>query len=411
MRILISGQTYHPALNGQAVFTVHLAEGLAQAGHQVLVIAPSDVRQAYCVSRSQLRVEKLAAAPFGRGLGDVYLNLPAGRQVSRLFGEFQPDIVHIQDHYPLCRAVLAAGRRRRIAVVGTNHFLPENILHYLKMPRWASRPLTYLAWRWVLDVYNRVDVATTPTETAASILRRQYPRPPVYPISCGVDLAQFRPDGRVDGAALRRRYGLAEDRTLFLFVGRLDQEKRLEVLLRAMACLDRADVQLAIAGRGRHAGVLHALAQELNLDHRVVFTGFVPAEDLPGLLNSADIFAMPSEAELQSIATLEALACGRPVLAANARALPELVKNGINGYLFEPGNHHEAARRMSQLADERRRWAEMGAASLATARLHSVEGTVRRYEELYRYALELRRGASNVRSQESGVRSQTSDRE
>jgi glycosyltransferase involved in cell wall biosynthesis len=377
----------------------------------VLVIAPSDVRQAYCVSRSQLRVEKLAAAPFGRGLGDVYLNLPAGRQVSRLFGEFQPDIVHIQDHYPLCRAVLAAGRRRRIAVVGTNHFLPENILHYLKMPRWASRPLTYLAWRWVLDVYNRVDVATTPTETAASILRRQHPRPPVYPISCGVDLAQFRPDGRVDAAALRRRYGLAEDRTLFLFVGRLDQEKRLEVLLRAMACLDRADVQLAIAGRGRHAGVLHALAQELNLDHRVVFTGFVPAEDLPGLLNSADIFAMPSEAELQSIATLEALACGRPVLAANARALPELVKNGINGYLFEPGNHHEAARRMSQLADERRRWAEMGAASLATARLHSVEGTVRRYEELYRYALELRRRASNVRSQESGVRSQTSDRE
>jgi glycosyltransferase involved in cell wall biosynthesis len=105
------------------------------------------------------------------------------------------------------------------------------------------------------------------------------------------------------------------------------------------------------------------------------------------LLNSVDIFAMPSEAELQSIATLEAMACGRPVLAANARALPELVEHGVNGFLFRAGDVEDAAQWMARLADQRERWAVMGAASLAKVRPHSLSNTFRRYRELYRSLL------------------------
>ena len=116
----------------------------------------------------------------------------------------------------------------------------------------------------------------------------------------------------------------------------------------------------------------------------MVFTGYVPAQDLPALLNSIDIFAMPSEAELQSIATLEAMGTGRPVLAADAQALPELVKNGVNGYLFKAGDVDDAARRIGQLTDEREYWPAMGAASLTLVRPHSLGNTLLRYEDLYR---------------------------
>lgn len=383
MRIVITGQTYYPAANGQAVFSVQLAEGLARAGHAVMVIVPSERQQPYAINLHDVRIQALRAVPLRPKYPDVYFAPLPGAQVGRLLEAHQPDIVHIQDHYPISQLALAEARKRGIPVMGTNHFLPENIVHYVPVPGWARRYLSRLLWVSVRRVFNRLQLATTPTETAARILRRQGIRVPIYAVSCGVRLDRFYPDPSVDRVAWRQRYGLDPERAVFLFVGRVDQEKRLDVLLRALKLLRREDVQLAIAGRGRYEEKLRLLAHRLGLGDRVVFTGYVPAEDLPALLNSVDIFAMPSEAELQSIATLEAMATGRPILAANAQALPELVENGVNGYLFQAGSANDAARRMAQFLAERERWSAMGAASLQRAQAHSLENTIARYEELY----------------------------
>ena len=167
----------------------------------------------------------------------------------------------------------------------------------------------------------------------------------------------------------------------------MDAEKRLDVLLRALSELGREDVQLAIAGQGEALGELKRLASQLGQTDRVHFLGFVADEELPALLNSVDLFAMPSEAELLSIATLEAMAAGRPVLAARAQALPELVEPGRNGYLFRPGDPGDAARFMAELVDHPQRWAAMGQASQERAWQHSLENTVTRYEGLYQQLL------------------------
>ena len=179
-------------------------------------------------------------------------------------------------------------------------------------------------------------------------------------------------------------YGLDQERVLFLYVGRVDRDKSLEVLLEALRERDRDDVQVGIAGHGSALESLRARAQRLALRRRVAFAGYVPAPDLPALLNSADIFCMPSEVELQSIATLEAMATGRPVLAADALALPELVQDGVNGYLFEPGCPQDAARYMAKLADHPEAWAAMGAASLEMVQPHRFDHTLRQYEAVYR---------------------------
>jgi glycosyltransferase involved in cell wall biosynthesis len=380
MRVLVAAQTYRPATNGAAVFTLNLAEGLVRAGHEVVVLVPSDRMRAYRTICNGVRIEAVRAFPLVPLYSDVYVTLGAGRQVGRLLQSLGPDVVHIQDHYPLSRAVLAAALRHGLPVVATNHFLPENVAHHVPVLRRVRRLLEGM----VLAVFNRADVVTSPTETAVRILRQQGLRPPAQAISCGVDLDRFWRAGTVDRAAVRRRYGLDPQRTLFLYLGRLDPEKRLDVLLQALQRLRGADLQLALAGRGRRARSLRRMASRLGLDGQVVFTGYVPGEDLPALLTSADVFAMPSEAELQSIATLEAMATGRPVLAADARALPELVWEGINGRLFRSGDPDDAARGIALLLEERHRWAEMGAASRILACGHSMESTIRRYEALYR---------------------------
>jgi 1,2-diacylglycerol 3-alpha-glucosyltransferase len=387
MRVLIVTQTYSYG-NGQASFTIHLAEKMAQRGHQVLVIAPSEGMKSYSICQNDVRVEKVAALHMSVLHPTIYITPFPDSRVKQLLREFQPDVVHIQDHYFLCSAAVNEARRLGIPLIGTNHFLPENLLPFFRKFPSVQYLFTLPLWKMMLAVFNKLDVAITPSRTATRILQDQEIQIPVRTISNGVDTNRFRLDPEIDRLSIRQTYNLSPDQTLFLYVGRLDGEKGLDTLLEAISLVARDDFQLAIVGRGLYRQWLEKQAQELGLERRVVFIGFVGPDQLPALYNSADIFVMPSPEELQSIATLEAMACGKPVLAANGRALPELVEPGVNGYLFQPAQAEDAARRMNQLIEEREKWSAMGQASFERSQEHSLQNTITHYEEQYRMAVE-----------------------
>ncbi len=402
MKISIAAQIYDPPINGQAVFTVHLAEGLVRIGHEVLVFMPSPRGHPYRTTRNGVIVQAIRAVSLFPLYDDVYVTPFPARAIGRLLDEFQPQLVHLQDHYPLCRGALRAARRRGLPLVGTNHFLPGNMTAHIPIVSRHPALAENILWKQALEVLDCLDAVTAPTETAVSILREQGLRVECRAISCGVELDRFYPDPSVDREKLCRRYGLDTTCKLVLYVGRVEKEKRIELLLAALARLRRDDVQLAIAGSGHHAHFLHKLAARLGLGRRVVFTGHIPDEDLPAFLNSVDIFAMPSDVEMQSIATLEAMATARPVLAADARALPELVAHGVNGYLFRPGDAADAARHLAELADYPKRWIAMGAHSREKALQHDVRRTVSLYEELYQKVLATAQGRSSRLSRQTG---------
>ncbi len=384
MRILIAGQTFYKKNNGQAVFTIHLAEGLARNGHDVLVVAPSEKARPYRKFHQRLTIQTVPTIPLNDNL-----NITGFSQkiVAQAIAKFRPEIIHLQDHYFLCRTVLKVAQQNNILTVGSNHFLPENLTCNMSIPNALRQPIQQWMWQNMLAVFNQLHAVTTPTETAVRILRQQNIHLPVHAIraiSCGVNLQRFKPRPELDRAEIRRGYGLNPAKTLFLFVGRVDKEKGLDVLMKAINTLNRSDIQLAIAGRSSYLNILQTLQRNLALQEHVVFTGFIPDEDLPLLLNSADIFAMPSGAELQSIATLEAMSSGLPILAANARALPELVGHKENGYLFKLNSVSDAARGLAFLADNKHLWPQMRTVSLAKADSHSLANTIRHYTNLYK---------------------------
>ncbi|MGA2489269.1 MAG: glycosyltransferase [Anaerolineales bacterium] len=383
MRILIVATSNYIAFHGQAIFTINLAEGLTKRGHTVLVLVASDAGSAYHSERNGVQIEALPALSLKILHPDVFLPLFTARAIQRVFETFQPDVVHIQDHYPLCHYATITAKRLGIKCIGTNHFMPENLAPYVPVLSRIKPFFNWVLWTWMRKTYDRVDVVAGPSGTAAGILRSAGLRPPVFPVSCGANTNLFVVDPSVDRSAWRSRYGIDPQKTVFFFVGRVDREKRLDVLLRAMRLLTREDIQLVIAGKGAWKNNLIALAEQLELGTKVHFTGFLPQADLPSLLNSIDIFAMPSEAELLSISTLQAMGCGRPVLAANAVALPELVSEGVNGLLFKPGDVADAARCMEWFTDHPGRWSDMGAASLEKVQAHSLEAMVCQYEALY----------------------------
>jgi len=387
MRIIIASQTYAPG-NGQASFTIQLAENMAKSGNQVMVITPSESMHSYSTVKNDVRIEHIPAIHMSILHPYIYITPFPASHIKNIFRTFQPDVVHIQDHYFLCSAAVNEARKQSIPVIGTNHFLPENILPFLKkLPR-IQHLVTIPLWKMMLAVFNKLDVATTPTKTAARILRAQRIHIPVHAISNGIDTNRFKPDLEVDRIGVRRKYGLDTDKSIFLYVGRLDGEKRLDILLEAVSLLPRGDFQLAICGQGLYDQILRKQMQALGLEGRVKFVGFAQPEDLPNLYNSVDVFVMPSPEELQSIATLEAMACAKPILAANARALPELVQTGINGYLFKSNDPQDAAQGIEYLLAAKEKWTKMGKAGFERAQLHSLGTSLKHYEEHYRMVME-----------------------
>lgn len=382
MRILIAGQTFGPQ-NGPGVFEQRLARGLAQRGDAVTVVVPARRLRSTAQRDEGVAIEEVRAVRLAPLYPEVSVTVGARGPARRIVESFRPDVVHLHDHYPLSKAVAAAARANAIPVVATNHFLPQNLSSQMWVCRsgFVRNAFEGYAWRGLLDFLNCAKAVTTPTETAAAILREHGLRAPLRAISCGVDVERFVPATPDERRALRAGRGLRDEAAIFVYAGRLDRDKRVETLIDAVRLAGDRDLQLVVIGRGHDQERLRLRA--LDLRSRVLFAGFVSDDVLRDILRCADFFAMPGDAELQSIATLEAMACGLPVLAADALALREIVTPGVNGERFAPRDPANAAAKMSALVDARDRWPAMSAASRSVACGHAIGATVDAYAGLY----------------------------
>jgi Glycosyltransferase len=389
-RVLIATDTFPPDVNGASYFTHRLATGLAARGNQVHVVCQSDdgpprTEKVQGVVMHRLRSMPLIVHPTMRTVFAAGLHGTLDRLIARV----RPDVVHVQGHFKIGRGCVTAARRAGVPVVATNHFMPENFFQYFPVGDRLRRAASRLAWRDLGRVFAKAARVTTPTPIAAELLRRSVPQP-VEPISCGIDLERFAPPAE-PRSRIRERFALP-DRDSVLFVGRLDEEKRLDDLIAAMPGLPGA--QLLLAGTGLKRARLERLAARLGVADRVLFLGFVPDADLPALYGAADVFAMPSVAELQSIATLEAMATGLPVVAADAMALPHLVRPDHNGRLYRPGDVRALARHLADLLASPALRAEMGEASRRIAATHDHHHSLARFEALYAEVCPVRRAAA-----------------
>jgi len=325
------------------------------------------------------------------GIRSIHLPVYQNFRVSPLFisrnirgvvKEISPDIVHIQNHFLIGKEALGAAKKLGVPVIGTNHFMPENLVHYLHLPRFAERWLRKFAWRQFVRVYEKLDFVTTPTKTAVALLVNAGLNKDVVPISCGIDLERFKPTN--DGSYLKRRFAIPTDRPVLLYVGRLDKEKRIDAVLRALPNILRVtSAHLVLAGIGKEKQKLKELTEKLGIQKAVTFAGFVPDEDLQNIYRTADLFVAAGIAELQSIVTMEAMASGLPVVAVNAMALPELVHDGENGYLFSDGNSQMLAEKVIAILSNQTMRAQMSKRSLEIIKDHDIDRIIAKYEAIY----------------------------
>lgn len=381
MRILIGADTFGPDVNGAAKFAERLAAGLVARGHDVHVMAPAPDRGhgtgIEVHEGAELTVHRIHS---WRWYPHPWLRFALPWRIvhhsARVLDEVKPDVVHFQSHFVVGRGLSIEAKRRGIRVIGTNHTMPENMMQFTMVPRIFHRPFLKAAWSAVRNTFARADAITTPTRRAAEFFENATGFTGVSAVSCGLDVSAYTAD-----------IGL-RDENVVLFIGRIEAEKNLDELLKAFASIDPTiEARLEIIGQGDQIKHLESLATQLGIRERVHFAGRAPEEYLKEQLTGASVFAMPSTAELQSIATMEAMASGLPVVAADAMALPHLVHHGENGYLYQPGNIEEFAQRLTDvlLATKRDR-ERLQRASLRIVADHDIDRTISTFETLYRGA-------------------------
>nr|WP_276543200.1 glycosyltransferase [Nesterenkonia massiliensis] len=379
MRILIAADTYPPDVNGAAVFGYRLAKHMNARGHEVHIAAarpgpgPDTVEQRDEATIHRFRSFKAPTHEYYR-LCLPWLVEPA---MGRLMDSIEPDVVHVQCHYMIGKAAIEAAEARRIRTVATNHFMPENLDPFLPFPRWFKRIVSANSWRDMGRLMGKTSVVTTPTPLAARTMVEKAGFDRVLPLSNGIDVDYYtvRPGENVP----------TRDKPTVLFVGRLAVEKNVDVLIDAISKTDPAlDISLEIIGDGELRDKLRDQVETLGLQERVNMRGHVDDVELRRAYIAADAFCQPGTAELQSLVSLEAMSAAKPVVLANALALPHLVSEGENGYLFEPNNSADLAEKLNQIfrksAVER---AAMGAASREKANQHAIGKTMAAYEALY----------------------------
>ena len=387
MKILIAADTYYPHVNGASYFAQRLACHLVNCGHRVRVIAPSLSCCNEVFEQDGITINGVRSVP-----AIIYKNfrisprMIQGKIIRDVMAAWQPDIVHVQSHFFICKEVLHIANKIGLPTVITNHFMPENLMHYFPFPVFIKALLKKWGWKQLTSTFKTVDVVTTPTKTAAQLLDKIGLKKEVLAVSCGIDLKKFNSCWK--NSHLKIKYNIPEGKNILLYVGRLDKEKNIDLVMKGFSqASKKLNLHFVIAGKGAEEATLKRLAGKAGLHSSVTFTGFVPDDELPGLYALSHCFIIAGTAELQSIVTMEAMASGLPVVAVRAMALPELVYSGVNGYLFEPGDETDIKNCITSIFSNKESRKKMGKKSLEIIEQHDIKKTIYKFEAIYQKLL------------------------
>ncbi|MEM6403357.1 MAG: glycosyltransferase family 1 protein [Cyanobacteria bacterium P01_D01_bin.116] len=317
MRIALFTETFLPKVDGIVTRLRHTVEHLQRNGDQVLVICPDGGMMEY----KGAKIYGISGFPLPM-YPELRLALPRP-VIGEVLEGFNPDIIHVVNPAVLGLAGIIHSKIHNIPLVASYHtHLPQYLQHY------GLGMLEGLLWELLKAGHNQAALnLCTSTAMVKELTAHGIERVDLW--QRGVDTELFHPSLTSD----EMRQHLSQnhpDSPLLLYVGRLSAEKEIERIKPILEGIPEA--RLALVGDGPHREALEKHFSGTN----TFFVGYLTGTDLASAFASADAFVFPSRTETLGLVLLEAMAAGCPVVAARSGGIPDIVTDGVNGYLFEP---------------------------------------------------------------------------
>jgi N-acetyl-alpha-D-glucosaminyl L-malate synthase BshA len=364
MRIVILVWLFPPRfIGGTEIATYNIAKHLAKRGYDVHIVTSwakglpkKSFEQGFHIHRIY--------APRIRILGSIKWCI----HVLLLLKRLRPDVIHTQGMGMSLDCFFAKMLFEKPYII------------------WGQGSDVYLSWRFkgmisrlVLKNADAVIALTKDMEKRMKKFCNRY----IHVIPNGIDLKVFE---KSSPRKLLPNLQITNSERILLFVGTLRPVKGLKYLIQAMNILRNTGVEkvkLIIIGDGEERQALKHLVKQLHLEDRVIFVGKIPNEKVPNYMTIADIFVLPSLSEGFPIVTLEAMASGLPIIASRIGGMPEIVEDGVNGFLVEPANPRDIAEKVTFLLKDEELRGRISKKNKEKIKNYSWEKIIEKLEEIF----------------------------
>ncbi|AFZ47747.1 glycosyl transferase group 1 [Cyanobacterium stanieri PCC 7202] len=337
MRIALFTETFLPKVDGIVTRLKHTVEHLQKQGDEVLIFSPEGGLKEY----KGAKINGIKGIPLPL-YPELKLAIP-NPSIRFALQRFKPDLVHVVNPAVLGVGGIYYAKKLNIPLVASYHtHLPQYLHHY------NVGALEGLLWELLKLAHNQAQLnLCTSTAMVDELVNHGIERVDLW--QRGVDTESFNPSLVSKDMRDRLSQGNPND-PLLLYVGRVSAEKEIDKIKPVLESIPNA--RLAIVGNGPARAELEQFFADTNTN----FVGYLHGKELGEAYASADAFIFPSSTETLGLVLLEAMAAGCPVVAARRGGIPDIVTDGVNGYMFEPDDPQgaiAATQRLLAQKDER----------------------------------------------------------
>lgn len=348
MKIIFISDVYFPRVNGVSTSIKTFVEQMQNSGHEVHLIAPDyGIATQDATLKKEDWVKRVSARSIYFDPEDKLMKYAEAMKLLPVLEKEKYDIIHVHTPFVAHYLALELAHKLNIPCIETYHtFFEDYLHHYIPwLPKYLARGLARMISK---RQCNAMDAIVAPSNPMLDVLRKYGVKAAAEVIPTGLQAHSF---SKTDGEAFRLKYGIALDRPMMLYVGRVAFEKNIDFLLRMAKILveQHPDILLLVAGEGPAEASLHKLAKLLNIEKNIKFIGYLDRNtELNACYASADVFVFASKSETQGLVILEAMAQGTPVVAIAELGTASILVEG-EGALIAADNTLEFAEKVHQL--------------------------------------------------------------
>ena len=383
MKVLITSDWYKGAINGVVSSMLALRKGLEEEGHEVRILTLSQSGDSHIDDG----VFYQASHPCSFIYAKARFSFSLDRLILDKILEWGPDIIHSQCEFSTFRMARRIARILVIPIVHTFHTDYEHYIGYCRIPAFLGRPFSRYLFR---NTARHSDAVIVPTAKTGRLIAGYGIGNMCFVVPSGIDLSRFASvDPSLERAEWRRRLGIEDGTLVLMYLGRLAEEKGIDVLLECIQTVRDRDLKLVIAGDGPYRDTAEKLRDELGLEDKVIFTGMIPPGKVPASYRLADAFITASLSETQGLCTIEAMASSLPVICRDDPAVDGIVIDGHDGFVFSDKSGFPAI--IDRIMQDPGQLPSLGRNALNKAMSFSIPSFAERAGQIYSLVCMMRR--------------------